>query len=302
MQAGAPPEGARMVHPPSSAFPDATGDAMPWTPGAADPGRPPEPHERPPGWILFGTDAGRAIGGAGLSAAGRAILRAAPRGDGHPVFVLPGLGVGDASTVVVRRTLRRLGYQPHGWQLGTNHGPTGEVLERVPARLAELHERYGQRVSVLGWSLGGIYAHSTARMHPDLVRQVITLGSPIRMSHPAQTRAMHYYKRYAHRHVPDHLLPASELVQPPLPVPATSILSTWDGIVSWRACLHEPGDRRENIAVASSHFGLGQHPAVLWAVADRLAQPEGTWQPFRAPTVLAPLFPALREAGIPRLR
>ncbi|MEV4347493.1 hypothetical protein AB0J83_23810 [Actinoplanes sp. NPDC049596] len=74
-------------------------------------------------------------------------------------------------------------------------------------------------------------------------------------------------------------------------MPATSILSRWDGIVSHQASLHPPGDRRENIAVMGSHLGLGQHPAALWAVADRLAQPEGTWRPFQPPVWLQPLFP-----------
>lgn len=277
---------------------DATGDSRHWTPGATPPDRPPLTHERPPGWALFATDAGRAVVEVGLGAAGRAILRAAPRGDGHPVLVLPGLGGGDATTLLLRRALRRLGYPVYGWGFGVNRGPTPRVVDGVPALVADLHRRHGRRVSVIGWSLGGIYAHAAARAHPELVRQVITLGSPIRMSHPAQTRAMGYYRRHAHRHVPEHRLPPSELSQPPLPVPATSILSTWDGIVSWRSCLHAPGDRRENIAVVSSHFGIGNHPAALWAIADRLAQPEDTWRPFRAPDVLARLFPPVpRPAG-----
>ncbi|MEV4702858.1 alpha/beta hydrolase [Actinoplanes sp. NPDC049316] len=262
-----------------------------WTPGAAHPGRPPEPHEAPPHWLLFGTDAGRAVAEAGLSAVGRAILRAAPRGDGHPVVVLPGLGGGNSSTIVLRHTLRRLGYAVHGWSLGRNHGPTADVIEHVPALVRELADRYGRRVSIVGWSLGGIYAHAAARANLDRVRQVITLGSPIRMTHPAQTHAMGYYNLHAHRHVPEHLLPPSEVDQPPLPVPATSIFSRWDGIVSYRASMHPPYERHENIATVSSHFGLGQHPAVLWAVADRLAQREGTWQPFEPPTMLMPLFP-----------
>jgi len=262
-----------------------------WTPGAPGPGRAPAPHERAPSWLLFGTDALRAVGGAGLSAMGCSVLGAAPRGDGHPVLVLPGLGGGDWSTVVLRQTLRRLGYAVHGWNLGLNRGPTPEVIERVPATVAALADRYGRRVSLVGWSLGGIYAVAAARAHPGRVRQVITLGSPIRMSHPVQTRAMRYYRRHAHRHVPPGRLPPSEWVQPPLPVPATSIASRWDGIVSYRAALHPPGENRENITVVGSHFGLGQHPAVLWAVADRLAQPEGRWRPFRPPAILRPLFP-----------
>jgi len=267
----------------------------PWKPGAAHPGRAPEPHEHPPNWLLFCTDAGRALGGAGLSAVGRTVLRAAPRGDGHPVLVLPGLGGGNGSTIVLRRTLLRLGYRVHGWNLGRNRGPTPEVVEHVPRLVAELAERHGERVSVVGWSLGGIYAHAAARAHPGRVRQVITLGSPIRMSHPAQTHAMVYYNRHAHRHVPEHLLPPSELVQPPLPVPATSILSRWDGIVSYRASLHPVRERHENIATVSSHFGLGQHPAVLWAIADRLAQPKDTWQPFQPPGFLRPFFPPVPD-------
>ncbi|WP_198171297.1 esterase/lipase family protein [Actinoplanes awajinensis] len=223
---------------------------------------------------------------------------AAPRGDGHPVLVLPGLGASDGSTVVLRRTLRRLGYAVHGWDLGRNRGPTSEVLEQIPGQVVTLAERYGRRVSIIGWSLGGIYAYAAARAHPDLVRQVITLGSPVRMSHPAQTRAMAYYRWNADLHVPEHLLPPSEWEQPPLTVPATSILSRWDGIVAYRASLLPPGGNRENIAVVSSHFGLGQHPAVFWAVADRLAQPEGAWRPFRPPAVLCLLFPPPPDAAV----
>ncbi|MGA5302504.1 esterase/lipase family protein [Nucisporomicrobium flavum] len=282
----------RPADPPSLAWTPAEPPRRVWTPGAAPPERPPEPHEAPPHWLLLSTDPGRAIGEAALSAVGRAILRAAPRGDGHPVVVLPGLGGGDASTFVLRRTLRRLGYAVHGWNLGRNNGPTADVIRHVPGLVAELANRYGRRVSIVGWSLGGIYAHAAARAHPDRVRQVITLGSPIRMTHPAQTHAMVYYKLHAHRHVPEHLLPPSEVVQPPLTMPATSIFSRWDGIVSYRASMHPPYERHENIATVSSHFGLGHHPAVLWAVADRLAQPESGWRPFEPPTMLMPLFPA----------
>lgn len=262
-----------------------------WTPGAAHPGRRPERHELPPGWLLSGTDAGRALGGAWLSALGSPIIWAAPRGDGHPVLVLPGLGAGDWSTVVLRRTLRCLGYAVHGWHLGRNRGPTPDVLERVPEQLAALAERHAGRVSIIGWSLGGIYAYATARARPDLVRQVITLGSPVRMTHPAQTRAMAYYRWHADLHVPEGLLPPSEWALPPLTVPTTSILSRYDGIVSYRASVLPPGENRENVAVVSSHLGLGHHPAVLWAVADRLAQPEGDWRPFRPPEALRLLFP-----------
>ncbi len=84
-------------------------------------------------------------------------------------------------------------------------------------------------------------------------------------------------------------------------MPATSIYSHYDGIVHWQTCLDTPGERCENIAVMASHLGLGHHPASIWAVADRLAQPEGTWKPFQAPLFLRPAFPkpAQPPAGDP---
>lgn len=75
-------------------------------------------------------------------------------------------------------------------------------------------------------------------------------------------------------------------------MPATSIYSKLDGILAWRACLDEPAPRAENIAVLASHFGITSHPAALWAVADRLAQPVDRWTPFRPPSLLRMAYPA----------
>ena len=120
--------------------------------------------------------------------------------------------------------------------------------------------------------------------------QVITLGSPIRLAHEGQSRARRAFNRYAHLHVVPRELPL-ESGGDPLLVPATSIYSRCDGIVAWQACLDVPSARAENIAVVGSHLGFGHHPAVIWAVADRLAQPLGEWAPFRAPAALRPLYP-----------
>ncbi|GAA4790731.1 alpha/beta hydrolase [Actinomycetospora chlora] len=276
-------------------------DARPaaWRPGLEPSFRPPLPHETAPSWPLYATDLGRALGASGVTALGRSLLRAAPVGDGHPVLVLPGLGAGDASTRTLRRVLRHRGYRAHGWHLGRNLGPTAEVVDGVPARLAELHERYGRRVSIVGWSLGGLYARDAARRAPGFTRCVITLGSPVRLTHPAQTRAMGFYRAVSGRHVPSDEMPVPEVDQPPLPVPCTSVLSSWDGIVSWRACVQPPGERAESIAVVGSHFGLGTHPAVLWAVADRLAQPRDHWRPFSPPPALRWLYPPVGADGPP---
>jgi pimeloyl-ACP methyl ester carboxylesterase len=213
-----------------------------------------------------------------------------PVGDGHPVLVLPGLLADDGSTWTLRRILRDLGYRVHGWRLGRNIGPTAATIIGLQDRLRDLQSRYGAAVSVIGWSLGGIYARNLARDNPSAVRQVITLGSPIHLAHERQSRAGRAFDRYAHLHVVPRELPLESGVGA-LPVPATSIYSRYDGIVAWQACLDSPSATAENIAVVGSHFGLGHHPAVIWAVADRLAQPLGRWAPFRPPRALRPLYP-----------
>jgi pimeloyl-ACP methyl ester carboxylesterase len=254
-----------------------------------------EPVERPrrsgaPPWSLSLTDPARAAVEFGLLVGTLPLQRTLPAGDGHPVLVLPGLLAGDGSTVALRRILRRLGYRVHGWRLGRNIGPTAEAVAGMGERLQDLHDRYRTPITVIGWSLGGIYARAMARRSPSSIRQVITLGTPFRLTHHNQTRASAAFNRFSHLHVERASTPV-DLETEPLPVPATSIYSKCDGVVAWQACLDLQSPRAENIAVIGSHFGYGHNPAVVWAVADRLAQPYGEWAPFRPPAVLRPLFP-----------
>ncbi len=243
-----------------------------------------------PALPLYLSEVARATADYGLLLASTPALRRLPRGDGHPVLVLPGLMADDVSTRPLRRLLRSLDYHVHGWRLGRNIGPTARCVEGMRARLDELADRYGEPVSVVGWSLGGIFARDLARRSPEQVRQVITLGSPFRITRSSQSRASRVFEKYSHLHVEHRDLPL-EADRTPLPVPATSVYSHLDGIVHWKTCLDTPGERCENIAVYASHLGLGHHPAVLYAVADRLAQPVGTWRPFRAPAALRPMYP-----------
>jgi pimeloyl-ACP methyl ester carboxylesterase len=157
-------------------------------------------------------------------------------------------------------------------------------------RLRELRARYAKRVSLIGWSLGGIYARELARRFPDDVRQVITLGTPFR--NVEATNVPRFLRAILERRpLPDEQSYRA-LLADPLPVPSTAIYSRSDGIVHWESCQELAGPRSENIEVASSHLGLGHHPVVLLTVADRLAQPEGTWAPFAPPARLPwPLVP-----------
>jgi pimeloyl-ACP methyl ester carboxylesterase len=196
----------------------------------------------------------------------------------------------DMSTRVLRRVLRRLGYRVHGWRLGRNIGPTEACVTGMQKRIDDLSDRYDEPISLIGWSLGGIFARDLARRSPDSVRQVVTLGTPFRLARHSQSRATKVFDRFSHLHVEHRTLPL-ESENAPLLVPATSIYSHFDGIVHWQTCLDTPGERCENIAVMASHLGLGHHPASIWAVADRLAQAEDSWKPFKAPLFLRPAFP-----------
>jgi pimeloyl-ACP methyl ester carboxylesterase len=243
-----------------------------------------------PALPLFVSEPGRAVADYGLYLAARPLMPSLPRGDGHPVLVLPGLLADDVSTRALRTVLRKLGYDAHGWGLGRNIGPTAACVKGMRDLVHHLADEHGKPVTLVGWSLGGIFARDLARRTPDSVRQVITLGSPFRLARNSQSRATKVFARYSHLHVEHRSLPLeSESV--PLRVPATSIYSHFDGIVHWETCLDTPGERCENIAVMASHLGLGHHPASIWAIADRLAQPEGTWKPFKAPLFLRPAFP-----------
>lgn len=243
-----------------------------------------------PGLPLYLTEPARASAEYGMFLASWPLLAALPRGDGHPVLVLPGLLATDSSTFTLRRVLRLLGYPVQGWLLGRNVGPTARVAAGLQSRLAELADRHGRAVTVIGWSLGGIYARILARRSPASIRQVITLGSPFRLAQSNQTRAHRVFERYSHMHVERWELPL-EHGEEPIAAPRTSVYSRLDGIVHWQACLDDVTRTSENVEVHASHLGLGHHPAVVWAVADRLAQPAGGWQPFRAPLFLAPAFP-----------
>jgi len=238
------------------------------------------------------TEVPRMAGEFGEYAAFRRVLGKARHGDGHHVLVLPGLMAGDYTTAILRRYLSSLGYQPHGWGVGRNIGPTRQIVDSMRLTVEQLTQEHGP-ISIIGWSLGGLYARQLGRAYSDDVRQVITLASPFRLIHREDTMASLIFDRYSHLHVAaDELdLPEQEHLRDPMPVPTTAIYSRTDGIVPWQACLNELYGTHENIEVKACHIGMGHHPGALWAVADRLAQPMGEWRPFRSPKSLRRWYP-----------
>src|SRR3954464_8287496 len=219
------------------------------------------------------------------------LLATARRGDGHPVLVVPGLMTGDPATLVLRTALRALGHNVFGWSLGINRGPTGRVVDTLRAQLERLHRTSRRRVSLVGWSLGGMYAQELARAAPGSVRGIVTLGTPVVRWAPWVRTASRIVGGGTRSFRPASALPRPWAERGSLRVPATSVYTRADGIVDWASCRYEIRSRREDGEGRGSPLGLAYNPAVLWLLADRLGMAEGAWTPFRPPPGLGLLFP-----------
>ena len=240
-----------------------------------------------PSTALYVTEPFRGVADAALLPIARPLLKRAPKGDGHGVLVLPGLLASDTSTRVLRRFLKDQGYYVRGWRLGRNLGPSEAILDGLPQALNNLADRTAGPVSVIGWSLGGIYARTMALDHPDLVRQVITLGSPFGVAHGHRTRADTAFDRLRIIHARPHMQKDRSRLADALTVPSTALYSRMDGVVPGRACIGEDTDLHQNVEVRCSHLGFGFDPATIWCVADRLAQDPENFRRFRKPRGMA---------------
>ena len=233
---------------------------------------------RPPSRTLMFLE-GRAFSELGAFLGALPLLSLAPKGDGHPVLVLPGLVASDASTRPLRGFLKSKGYAVSGWRQGRNLGLRHGVQHAMVDLVQELNDTHGRKVSLVGWSLGGLYARQLAKMMPERVRQVITLGSPF-ASGPKATNAWRVYEMASGRRADEEDARFGGSLAGAPPVPTTAIFSRTDGVCAWQGCREETTAMSESIEVDSSHCGMGHHPAAVYAVADRLAQPEGQWSPF----------------------
>jgi len=244
----------------------------------AEDGKAEEQRLRPPSLFLMLAEA-RGLFELNSSLLLSPLLLRAPRGDGHPVLALPGFLASDLSMAPMRRYLKELGYDAHAWNMGRNLGGVASKRAALRDLLQRIHGQTGRKVSLVGWSLGGVYARDLAVQQPDMVRSVITLGSPFANDIRA-TNATRLYELLSGEKADDNR-EIREAIAGDLPVPATSIYSRTDGIVNWHTSLLRPSGTAENIEVHfASHIGLGVNPAALWAVADRLAQPEGEFKHF----------------------
>ena len=221
-------------------------------------------------------------------------LRTLPKGDGHTVMVLPGFLASDESTRVLRLYLNKMGYRAVGWGLGRNTGRFDIMAERLPEAFLELAEHTGEKISLVGQSLGGVFSRELARLYPDQVRQVITLGSPIQLTKSAAVaEVVSRLFEESTGMTPDEMRDALEFFDESAspPVPLTAVYSKGDGIVHWSGCVEELEDEQtQNIQVCGSHCGMAFNAAIYHIVADRLAQAENAWQKYQRPGGLEAAF------------
>jgi len=206
-----------------------------------------------------------------------------PAGDGHPVIIFPGLGTDSAAVAPLREHCESLGYTAIDWGKGCNTGPQGEMqpwLAELAEHTASLLSGHPDTATLIGWSLGGVYAREVAKLLAPQVRQVITIGTPFNAE--ADHTNVGWLFRLLGGNAPVIGPELSARLRIPPPLPTTSIYSRSDGVVAWETCRHAVQSQWvQDIEIEGSHIGMGWNPAVLDIVADRLAQRPVSWQPYQ---------------------
>jgi len=244
-----------------------------------------------PSKLWFFTEGSRALLDLGTYFFSKPIWDTLPDGDGHPVVIFPGFLASDTSTIPLRKFLRERNFYVHPWKLGRNLGQYEELESQMMERVEAVYEKHQRKVSLIGWSLGGVFAREVAKKSPHLIRSVITLGSPFSgITQP--NNASWIFELISGKKIQDLSYEGIDQIHKSPSMPTTAIYSKTDGIVPWQSCLEPALPHTENIEVSAAHFGLGHNPAALICIADRLAQEEGEWAPFKPNAKTKSFFPS----------
>lgn len=220
-----------------------------------------------PSWFLNLTEIFRAIVDLLRGLIFRVSYKTKMSDDRHPVLVVPGFLGSDFSTSFLRKFITEMGHPAFGWGLGRNLGDL-EDLVRLTQNLEKIYAKYNQKVTLIGWSLGGVYARELAKQNPQLVHQVITLGSPFKgLNAPNHARWVFDLMGKEDQLSPEEMAKIPE----PAPVLTTAVYTKQDGIVPWQMCMEDEEDSlHRNIEVWGSHCGLIFNPKVLEIVVAQL--------------------------------
>lgn len=241
---------------------------------------------KPPHWALALSEAPRALlEFSSLALFRKTLISTLPRGDGHAVMVLPGFMGDDPYNQSLISFFNELGYVATGWEMGRNLGPRSITPEDMKHKISRLATSGSGQVSLVGHSLGGIYAREIARLAPDIIRQVITLGSPFGEGRQDGSHAGRLYRKLNPENTQEPSeVPAQEQLSTAPPVPTSSIYTKADGIVNWRTAIQNSDhSKTQNIEVIGSHCGLTLNPVVWYLLANLLLQKKGSWQRFKSP-------------------
>ena len=243
-----------------------------------------------PSLFWLATEIGRAVTELGVSIPYRKFFHNNYQGDGHSVLVLPGFMATDMSTKPLRKFIKKLGYSAYGWDLGRNYAEL-RTLDILKDKLEEIYEEHGEEVALIGWSLGVVYSRQIAKAKPEVVRQIITLGSPFRGITEPNNATWIYNMISSGKRVVDLDPELLADLPKPAPVPTTAIYTKEDGVVPWEVCMEkEETWMHQNIQVRGSHLGLGVNPSVLNIVADRLLYSQEDWEHFEPESFVEDLF------------
>lgn len=230
----------------------------------------------PPNLLLYLSEVGRAAFEAGNVLIASPQLVSPEDGASGVVLVIPGFTTDSKATFVLRNKFSSAGYDVHTWKQGLNLGIRRHLFDGLVAELDGLRERCGARISVIGQSLGGIYARELAKARPEHVCHVVTLGTPINDPGGNGSRVAGLYKMLNRGHGNDDSAPPGfedwDIPAAP-PVPTTAVYSRSDGICHWRTCLQQGEHPHvENLEIPGSHLGMGVNGRVLFAISERLSR------------------------------
>ena len=222
------------------------------------------------------------------------------KGDKHPVLVIPGFLAGDFSTKSLRNFINKLGYRAYPWELGRNLGDIRQLNDLL-RKIETLSQKHETKVSLVGWSLGGVYARQLAKEKPELIRQVITMGSPFAGIREPNNAAFLFKLLNNRREIEEKDQHWIEDIPAPAPVPTTAMYSKDDGIVPWEVCMEPEEDAtHQNIEILGVHLAMGHNPTVWVVVEDRLQYNADNWVTFDPATSISHkdvVFPGVQKAA-----
>lgn len=190
------------------------------------------------------------------------------RGDGRHILLIPGLLASESRMEAMRAILNAAGYDAHGWGMGRNLGPRSDSLERIDRRVDQIRRESGGKVTLVGWSLGGLFAREYAKHAAGKVGGIVTMGTPF----SGDPRANHAWRLY-------QLVSGFPVDQPPFacrreekpPVRTIALWSRRDGVILPECARGRNGERDQAIEVDCTHMGFAASPEGILAVGQALA-------------------------------